>query len=247
MRLTKYFVSTIVLILLSLQSYAQGLYWESTMKTENGKEINSTVSYRKNMFKQSFEKQAIIYRFDQEKIYALDNEKKEYTEMTFDELEAANKYAIQQMEQMKKQMKDLPPEQRKMMEKMMGNMGEEKEEKIEVVKTSEKKSISGFPCTKYIIKENGKETGIVWTTTKVPEYSVMEKDMKKFNKRFMNQMPKMKKISDAMNKIEGFPIQTIFDKVTMTVTKVEKKDIPLSEFVVPKDYKKATKQEIPEK
>lgn len=221
---------------------AQGLYWESEIKTEDGKEIESVVSYRSNMFKQSIKNQETIFRFDKEILYIIDNDKKEYTEMTFAEMEAATKQAMQQMEEMKKQMKDLPPEQRKMMEKMMGNqaIGDAEDEKVEIVKTGEQKTINGFPCTKYVMKKNGKESGSVWITTKVPDFKNMQNDMKKFNKRLMGQMPKMKQVADAMNKIEGFPIQTIIEKMTMTVTKVEKRDIPLSAFEVPKGYKKVS-------
>jgi hypothetical protein len=166
--------------------------------------------------------------------------------MTFAEMEATTKQAMGQLEELKKQMKDMPPEQRKAMEKMLGStgMGGASKSKIEVTNTGEKKTISGYSCVKYILKEDGKEFGTIWTTSGLAGYDAMKKDMKKFSERLMAQMPKGKELVDAMKKIEGFPIQTTLGNVVSTVTKVEKKAIARSEFEVPAGYKKVTPKEI---
>jgi hypothetical protein len=49
----------------------------------------------------------------------------------------------------------------------------------------------------------------------------------------------MKGLSDAFKKIDGFPVQTeVMAGIVSTVTKVEKKVAPASEFEVPAGYKK---------
>jgi hypothetical protein len=244
-------VITILLILSAGVVFGQGLYWESVTKVQSGdmKEMHSSISYMPKMFKQAMEKNATVFRLDKEKMYIINNEEKKYSEMTFAEMEAATKQAMGQMEQLRKQMKDMPPEQRKAMEKMLGNtgMGGESKSKIEVINTGEKSTISGYSCVKYILKEDGKEIGTIWTTASVPDYDAMKKDMKKFSERLMAQMPKGKELADAMKKVEGFPIQTTLGNITSTVTKVEKRTIAKSEFDVPAGYKKVTPKEITNK
>jgi GLPGLI family protein len=242
------------LLLLSIGVAAsQGLYWEQTtaIKVGNGKEIQSASFYRTHMFKQQSENAATIFRLDKEKIYHLDNAKKEYSEMTFAEFEASMKKMSSEvdgkMAEMKKQFEKMPPEQRKMMEKMMGSQmtGSDSKTKITAIKTSEKKTISGYACIKYSLKEDGKEIGAVWTTTGVPDYGSMQKDMKEYSRRMTEQMPmKGGQIAAAMMNVEGFPIQSTFSGVTTTVTKVEKKSIAANEFEIPDGYKKVNPKEL---
>jgi hypothetical protein len=227
---------------------SQGLYWESLTKVPmaNGKEINSSSCYRTQMFKQSSENSASIFRLDKKMMYMVDNQKKEYSEMTFSELEAYAKKANKQLEGMSEQLKNMPPEQRKAMEKMMGSMGlGGQASKIDVIKTGEKKTICGYSCVKYTMNENGKEVGSVWTTTGVPGYDAMQKDMKEFSQRMAAQMPKAKEMMEAFKKVEGFPVETTMAGITTTVTKIEKKTVAASEFEVPAGYKKVAPKEIP--
>ena len=230
---------------------AQGLFWESTttVPIANGKEIHSTSCYRPQMFKQSSENSATIFRLDKEMMYLIDTQKKEYSEMTFVEMEAyakkANKKLERKMAEMNEQLKNMPPEQRKAMEQMMGNAGMGGQNaKIDMMKTSEKKTISGYACVKYAMKEDGKEIGSVWTTTGVPDFSSMQKDMKEFGQRMAAQMPKAGEMVAAMKKVEGFPVQTIIAGITMIVTKIEKKVVAVSEFEIPAGYKKVTPKNL---
>jgi GLPGLI family protein len=236
-------------------AFGQGLSWESTIaiSAANGKEMHSTSYYRAHMFKQVSEKDAVIFRLDKKMMYNIDHQKKEYSAMTFAELEAftkkTNSELTEKMSEMNKQLEGMPPEQRKMMEKMMGaqNLGKSSESKTEVIKTSEKKTINGYPCIKYALQEDGKETGSVWTTTKVPDFKTMQKDFKEFSERITAQMPmKGGQMAEAMKKIEGFPIQTTIAGIKISVTKIEKKSIAASEFEVPPGYKKVDPKNLTE-
>jgi GLPGLI family protein len=244
-----------ILIVLTIAAvgivFCQGLTWESTTKVPiaNNKEINSTSSYRPHMFKQASENSVMIFRLDKEMMYQIDNVKKEYSEMTFAEMEAyakkANKKLEGKMAEMSEQLKNMPPEQRKAMEQMMGGMGMgEKNAKIEVKKTAEKKTISGYTCIKYAMNENGKEIGSIWTTTGIPNYSGMQNDMKEFGQRMAAQMPKAVEMVEAMKKVEGFPVQTTIAGITTTVTKIENKSVAASDFEVPAGYKKVAHQSL---
>jgi hypothetical protein len=247
-------IMIVVLIMLSIGIvFSQGLSWESTTKIPMAaeKEVHSTSCYRPHMFKQSSDNNATIFRLDKELVYLIDNKKKEYSEMTFTEMEALTKKMSSELDgkmaEMKKQMENMPPEQRKMMEKMMGStaMGGNPNAKTVVIKTAESKTISGYPCVKYALKEDGKEVGSVWTTTKVPDYGSMQKDMKEFGRRMAALMPRgAAQMVAAMEKVVGFTIQTTIAGITSTVTKIEKKTIATSQFEVPSGYKKVTPKEL---
>lgn len=236
--------------------FGQELYWESTTVTNiaGATEMHHSSAYRPHMFKQWSDKDATIFRLDKELIYSIDNTKKEYSVLTFSEMEAMAKKAggemDAQMAKLKKQLADMPAEQREAMEKMMGGMmkGGGEEAKLDVSKTGETKTISGYKCTKYLIKENDKEFGTLWTTTNVLDFGAMQNDFKAFSQR-MASLTTMRgsQMAAVMKKIDGFPIQTTIAGMTMTVTKFEKRSIAESEFEVPTGYKKVKSENFMEK
>lgn len=256
----QYFFRGIIVSLMAVLNIGimlgQGLYWESTItaKMEDMKEIHHKSAYRPHMFKQWSENEATIFRLDKELIFSIDYTKKEYSEMTFSEMEAMTKKASSEMDtqmaELKKQLAEMPAEQREAMEKMMGGMmkGGGEVAQLDVSKTGETKTISGYKCTKYLIKENGKEFGILWTTTNVPDFGAMQNDFKAFSQR-MASLTTMRgaQMATAMKKIDGFPIQTTIAGMTMTVTKVEKRSVAASDFDVPTGYKKVKPENFIEK
>jgi hypothetical protein len=241
---------TVILSLLvvpGLSLNGQGFTWESTTTSaiEGMKEIHSTASYRPHMFKQSSATKATIVRLDKEVLLSIDNDRKEYSEMTFTELEAKVKAAggelNSKMAEMKKKLDSMPPDQRKMVEQMMGDKlnGAGQDPKVEVVNSGEKKTISGYSCTKYIIKADGKEFSTVWTTTGIPEFGTMKDDFMAFTQRMASLSPLYgKQISVGMKSIDGFPIETTIASITATVTKISRQTVPASEFEVPSGYTK---------
>jgi hypothetical protein len=145
------------------------------------------------------------------------------------------------MAEMEKKLESMPPEQRKMVEQMMGDKlkGASGESSVDVTKTTETKTISGYPCTKYVVKQGDKDFATLWTTTSVPDFSGMKDDFKEFSARVSSMIPmKGAQIATAMKKVEGFPIQTSLAGITTTVTKVTKGSIPASEFEPPQGYTK---------
>lgn len=243
-------VAIAALMLVAVIACSQGLYWEST--TSGGalgeRVIASQSYYMPQKFKTSSADMGntMIFRLDKKMIYQIDANEKTYSEMTFDEWEAQMKTMGQkmnaQMDELRKQMESMPEEQRKMMEKMMGNqmMGKGKDVKVEVQKTGESKKIAGYGCTKYSITSEGKEMMALWATKDLKAYDAMRKDMEEFSTRMLAaDFQGGKGLAEAVKKVDGFPMQTDMQGgVKVVVTKVERKEVPSSEFDVPAGYTK---------
>jgi hypothetical protein len=189
---------------------------------------------------------ASILRLDTERMVFVDYGKKTYYEMTFADMEKLMAGVSEQMKAMQKQLEALPEEQRKMAEQMMGGHGAAAPEpKFAAKSTGERKTISGFSCTKYVLTRDGEEDAVVWATkdVKIPEamWKQMGKDMEVFAKKIAAMTPGEKSsiVERARTLIDGFPIRTERgeDYVT-TVTKIEQKNVPASEFEVPAGFTK---------
>jgi Domain of unknown function (DUF4412) len=229
-------------LLLAGSAFSQGLYWESTTTggpLKDKANISQTYAMPK-MFKIVNTQGVMILRMDQEKIYNVDIAKKTYSEMTFAEMEAYAKKASEKMAQFREKIKNLPPEQRKQMEAMGGMMGAGAEGPVDVSATGEKRTISGFACTRYIMKRGDKEMMTLWVTKDVTGYDNLRRDLMEFGKRTAALM-NMTGMSEAYQKIDGFPMETDMDmmgKMTMVVTKVEKRSTAAGEFNVPAGFTK---------
>jgi len=229
--------------LLSAAAFGQGMTWD-TKTVSNGHEMVAHTYYVPKKLKTVTDQtgEFTIIRIDQEKIYNVKPQDKTYSVVTFAEVEQMGKKMSAQMDDLQKQMKDMPAEQRKMMEKMLGaNMpGAKKDPKIEVIKTGEKKTISGYACTRYSVKQDGKEEVSLWVTPDVKSFASMRQDMLEQTKRMSAMVPGgMKGIAEAMQKVDGFPIVTEMGTIMKsTVTKIEMKTVAASEFEVPAGYTK---------
>lgn len=243
-------LSQIIFCLLILPAFAlaQGLVIETTMSggpLGNDTQANSSMAVPKK-FKTGLRKnEYVLVRLDKDMIYRVNTEKKTYMELTFTQLEEKRKNMMAQMgpqmEQMKAQMANMPEEQRKQIEKMMANMGgSSSDSKVEVKAAGEKQKIAGFDATKYTFSQDGKEVASVWASKDTPEYANLKKDYSEFAKRIGTLNPGMSKgLNEAMQSIDGFPLQTILASgMKIVVTKIEKKAIADSEFELPAGYTK---------
>lgn len=227
--------------------YGQGMYWESTITIpgQNQKEKLVKTFYVSKKMKTATEGESeyMIVRIDREKMYSVNPAEKTYSEKTFAEIEASGKQTEQQMAKLQEQMKDMPAEQRKMMEKMLGaNTPGKTEPKYEVVKTGEKKVINGFACTHYSMKQNEKEIASLWVTQDVKGFAAMRQDMMEQIRR----MSMLKGLAEAMSKLDGFLIEMDMTQGVKTlVTKVEQRAIAASEFEVPAGFTKVEPAGMP--
>ena len=226
---------------------AQGLYYESVLKGgpfKEGSENQSKTYLMPKMMKHvnAQDQDFLIIRLDKEKIISVDTKKKTYSEQTFAELEKSMKAASakmdKQMAEMQEYLKDLPEDQRKMMEETVGKQGEKMGD-VKMSKAGETKNINGFSCSKFVAKEGEKVLMTMWATKDVKGFEPLRKDYETLSRRMTAMNPRfMKGLIDAMFKIEGFPIQTEWGGMTTTVTKIEGRSTPESEFSVPAGYKK---------
>lgn len=227
---------------------AQGLYWESTMSGgpigERHEHMWAVPKMMKAVTTETGE--MFIIRLDKELFITVDPKEKTYSEMTFADMENMMKKAggkrDTKMAEMQKKLEAMPEEQRKMVEKMMGDKmpGMSKDAPVDVKSTGDKKEISGFSCTKYVVAQGDNDVMTLWVTKDVSGFEEMHKDWEQFSQRMMAMNPMAGKgIGEAFKKIDGFPIQTEMGHgMTSTVTTVEKKVAPAKEFEVPPGYKK---------
>lgn len=239
-------------MLLGAAAHSQGVYWESktTGAMLNGQSAVSQSYYMPRMLRATTGQGAeyVIMRLDRQVMYTVNPDTRTYSELTFSQLEEVMKKASAQLDakmaEMKEQMKTMPEDQREMVEKMLaGRMpGGKTKGKVEVVNTGEHRVLSGFPCTKFLIKRGMDTLAAAWATKAVKEYASMRKDMQEIMRRLMSMNPMVGKgFVDGYLKVEGFPIETEMGgsmNVTTLVTKIEPRATPESEFDVPAGFTK---------
>lgn len=189
------------------------------------------------------------------RITSIDHKKKEYSEITLAEMEAAMKAAQAKMEeanaQMKQQMAAMPAAVREKMEKMMGGLGSS----VAVTKGGTRQ-VAGYTCQDYTMTM-GQMLKIDSCATTALQFPAPNVDYRKFasfagsasamanNPMFQG----MDKIVEEMKKIEGF---TIAESSSMKVmgksmdssreaVEIKKGPIPASAFdvlAIAKGYKK---------
>jgi GLPGLI family protein len=228
-------------MLIAVAASAQGLHWKSTSKAM-GREMNNEFFFMPKMVKTvSDNGEVTLLRVDKKMIYTVNAKEKQYSETSFNEVDSLVAKMSSRTDaasaKMNERMKNLPEAQRKMMEQMMGGAG--KEAPAVTKNTGEEKKIAGYNCTKYIIMQGEKEVITVWETQDIKEFAGMRKDFEEFSKRMMGRMPGMGAAIGELMKLQGFAMETQFGTMmTQSVTSMEKKSTPASEFEVPSGYTK---------
>jgi hypothetical protein len=221
----------VTVVVSAFSATGQGLYVES--KSSSGDKIEK-FWHRPHMFRSiEDEGKVTVIRLDKGLIYSIDPEKKTYSEVSFSEMnEMREKIATM----MKKRMEKMPPEQRKMLEGKMGDL-KERANRYDVSTTGETKTISGFTCTKYLVKHQGGETETVWAADGIGGgMESLRQDMEEFLKRVSMSMGTGKARTEWYTEIHGFPIQTENRGSIKTVTKIEQRSVSASDFEVPAGY-----------
>ncbi len=245
MRMHLRLLATALIVLSGMTAFGQGVYTEqnTTVKAAGDRVFAGKTYYMPKMMKSISEGNGIIVRLDKQMIYRFNTTDQTYSEMTFTEWDAQMKKASAEfdtkMEELKKHLDSMPPEQRKMMEQMMGAK-DQKQSNFEVKMTGEKKTIAGLPATKCIVLQDGKEFLTAWTTKDLKGFAAMRKDYEGMMGRLSQSAPgAAASMMDAIKKLDGFPLEMEMAMGVQTeVTKVQEEKIPESEFQVPTGYKK---------
>lgn len=112
--------------------------------------------------------QVMIFRADQEVLWILEPAKKVYREMTKADLERMATQVNDMMAQMQERLKNLPPEQRAMVESMMnrgmgGGMPTETPSKTVYRKVASNEAVGEWSCDRYEGTRDGEKRWDVWT------------------------------------------------------------------------------------
>ncbi len=196
-----------------------------------------------------------IVEYGPAKIVSIDHKKKEYSEITLAEMEAAMKQAAAKMEeaskQMEQQMASMPPAMREKMEQMMGGAASS----VKVTKGGSRR-VAGYACQDYTIAMGEAMTTKLCATTALA-FPAPNVDYRRFasfagssGAMANNPMFKgMSKMVDEMKKIEGITIAeaTSFKVMGRSMDssrealEIKKGPIPASAFdvaAIAKGYKK---------
>jgi hypothetical protein len=238
-------------------TFAQGMFWESTQTFPQMGGTTDTAKYyympKKFKIAMGREGNATIIRYDKETMIMLNPAEKTYSEVSFADLEKITKKAgakmDQKMAELREKLKDMPEDQRKMVEQMMGNKipGAKSEPKLEVMKSGDTKKISGYSCSRYIVNRDGKEILSVWATKDVKGFEAIRKDLDEFQRRMAEMNPMVAKgTMEGLKQIDGFPIETdLGDTMKEVVFKIESRSIPAKEFEIPEGFKKVKPPMMP--
>jgi hypothetical protein len=226
----------LTLFVLSTAAFAQGLYWEQTTKLPmGGREIHTTGQMKSKKLRTSSDADnaIAIVRGDKEIVYTINPKEKTYSEMTFAEVEAMMSEMTEQLAKVQEQLKDLPPEQRKMLEGLMGGTVKERDGKLK--STGEKKTIAGYSCEKVILVEGDEEKGTFW----VAKDASLRQPAKDWS-MLMDRLAKgpMAKILGRSSELDGFLMESTYGGISMVTTRLEKQSLDDAEFEVPAGYRK---------
>jgi len=196
-----------------------------------------------------------IVEYGPGKIVSIDHKKKEYSEITLAEMEAAMKEAAAKMDQanaqMKEQMANMPPAVREKMEKMMGGIAGA----VTVTKGGTRQ-VAGYTCQDYAVAMGESMITKICATTAL-RFPAPNVDYRKYasfagSASAMANNPLFKSMGqmvEEMKKIEGL---TIAESTSMKVmgksmdsskeaVEIKKGPIPASDFdvaLIAKGYKK---------
>lgn len=221
-------------------------------KSTNKEGTSTTTSYYSSEKMRSGDAEhETILEYAAGKITSIDHKKKEYSEITLAEMDAAMKQAQAKMDQMAEQMKNMPPAIREKMEAMMGGATGS----VTVTKGSTRE-VAGYSCQDYTIAMGQTMTTKLCATTALA-FPIPKADAQKFasfatSAGMMAQNPMFKglsKVADEMKKVEGVTIAESTSLKMMgrnmdsskEATEIKKGPIPASAFdlaTIAKGYKK---------
>jgi len=236
MKPTRLGVIAVVCMLMGGYAASQGLYIEVEKSSGGTEKLWFMPGKFKNV---ESDGKITIARLDEETLYQIDPENRSYTAMTFADMRKMSDAGRSMMEaMMKKKIESLPPEKRKEYEDRMAayQKGTSAETKYDVTKAGESKTISGYPCTKYIVKRNGKDYETIWATGAIGDVEVARKDLEQLTEKMASAMKARSTPLAWFKQIPGFPVKTEEAGNTTTVTHVEKRAVSDAEFQVPSGY-----------
>jgi len=243
---------------------------ETTNPAHPRRDTKGTMWLEKDRLRMDMGEQAAIYRADKQVLWVLREKAGTYFEMTKEQMKHAGEQVSSAMAQAQEQLKDMPPEQRKMVEQMMaGKMGgqgaegggAQKEEPRTLARTGKTETINSYPCVSYESTRGTRIEEEIWVTDwkqfdlKAADFKVLE-DFSVFIKDAMGPLTRqlstalMQKYADAEGPgaLPGVPIRTVMHRLggesITELKKITREAIPASRFELPSGLKKESVGEI---
>jgi len=219
---------------------------------------------------------AFILDLNAETITQVDYSRKHYITTTVQEFgqmiqgvqQAMSGQMGRMMEAMQERMKDMPEEQRKLVEQMMRSQMSQAESarqdcvepKVELRKTGQQETIASYPAVRYDILADGKPESELWLASGIAAWREMDpQKLQRFASEMAKLAPRCGSVKgqhgfrgdDPAWKLasEGYPVRTVHRSdggVTMEVVKAESRSIPAAEFQPPAGFVRKTLREMME-
>ena len=195
-------------------------------------------------------------------ILIIDDKRKQYREMTKEDMKKMAAGAADMMAKMQERMKNMSPEQRAQMEKFMasrmpGGMGGDKPDVWESKNLGTTATVEGRKCQNWNLIRNGApfEQLCVVPYKSLPGKEDLQKVFKDMAEAFgdaAKQVPGADAAAKARAAIDGYPVRTRsyasdgkFRPSETVMTKWVEESIPASAFEVPAGYTKAEMPKMP--
>ena len=174
----KYLCAVLISCLMSTASLWAGVVFEVETKdhSSSSKEIRETeISAEGKNLKMSIPAKnkkgadgEMIFRADRREMVVVDHDGKSYSVIDQEMLESVAGQVNQAMSRLEETLKNVPEEQRAMVEKMMKKqlpqVQETKQPTTKLVKTKMRKKQNGYPCVKYEVHGDKGKTMEMWVT-----------------------------------------------------------------------------------
>jgi hypothetical protein len=205
-----------------------------TFKSSDGG--TSTNYYSKDRVRASSGRSDTILEFATGKLITVDHQKKEYSEITFAEMDAMMKAQAQRMEEA---MANVPANMREQMAKMMGGMAADA-----TVTKGGTKTIAGYSCQEYTVTMGANLTMELCNTTALaPPFDPAHAS--KLSRVSVPPLQGADKLAKKLAEVQGIGLSqrtttNVMGHKTETsseATEVKKGSIPADVFAVPAGYK----------
>ncbi len=255
MKKNLYLIALTIIGIITLTSLTQaGVYMNSTQGslTEKDKSTEQKIYLEKDRVRIDMHAEkkdmSFIYRKDKETFWMINTADKSYFEMTKKDFEKMHAQMDGAMEKMKEQLKNLPPEQKEMMEKMLKGKMPGQAAQVEYKKIGSGEKLNTWICDKFEGVSEKEKSSEAWTTDfaklnlEESDFQVF-KDIGQFVGKFNKGQEAFFSFSGDRHGLTGIPVKVIFFKEgkpsqQTEIKEIKKQDLAANLFELPLGLKK---------
>lgn len=196
----------------------------------------------------------MLFDAEEETFYIIDHKKKEYTQMTRQDIESLSAMLGEQMKMLEQQLAALPEAQREAVRKQM-NIPFEQQQEVKYQKETSGSTVKGWKTDKFVGMADGQKKSEIYLAT----YEALGQDKEDFEalEKFLSMMQEFARgmaqhlpnaglafLGEQMPDFQGgIPVKTILYNEqgeaisTSTINSIEEEEAEESLFSIPEDYK----------